>query len=364
MKIILTTSRHYPFDKPYADSLRFEKILEALTEAGNEILIVGKNNKLKFEQKKNVFLIPSSSHRFIGEMLLLALAPIYMSKIIKITAPDVIYCYSIFYSLFLRYVKKRDYKIHLDILGIEHKEKNKSGKTWLLSKILASLEMSSVKKADLITTVNYAHKKIISGFTKKPIVVLRDAVEDKYLKSTKSSHNSKELIFVGSIANRRLDDLFRALQENNEKLSGLRVKIVGDGKDLDFYKNAAKKINFSFEFCGYVPHERALGMIERASFCFSDDWSTIGFPSKVFEYMGMGKASIVEDTSATREIIEDGKTGILYNSPSDLGLKISRLMNDKGFARKIESNAFKVIKFKHTWSIRKKELVKIYKGLK
>jgi glycosyltransferase involved in cell wall biosynthesis len=50
---------------------------------------------------------------------------------------------------------------------------------------------------------------------------------------------------------------------------------------------------------------------------------------KVFEYMAMGKATVVEDTEAAREILTDGVNVLLYKDKRDLLEKIVLLTKDK-----------------------------------
>lgn len=362
MKIVLTTFREYPFLKPYADSIRFNKIEEGLKEADHDIYIVAKNQRMRFEKKGNLYLIPSSGVKFLGELIVLLLAPYYMNKITASVEADVVYTYSIFYALWLKRLKMKKYKVHLDVLGIEHREKNKGPRQGLMAKILGALEISQMKKADLITTVNEAHKKVIAHYSKTIIIVLRDALDKRYLKKSANNLDCFKLIFIGSIANRRLDDLFHALSMLKSK--NLSVEIVGDGVDLSFYQDWAKTISsVPIKFYGYVQHEKVFGLIENSNLCFSDDWSIIGFPVKVFEYMGLGKVSIVQDTPATREIITDGENGILYNGYEDLKEKLESLSQNKYKLERISNNAYNLISKNHTWEKRKEELVEIYRNI-
>lgn len=68
---------------------------------------------------------------------------------------------------------------------------------------------------------------------------------------------------------------------------------------------------------GVVEHRRALEMLAASDVCISphipnpDGTPFFGSPTKLFEYMGLGRAIVASDLDQIGEVIEDGRSGLL-----------------------------------------------------
>ena len=71
------------------------------------------------------------------------------------------------------------------------------------------------------------------------------------------------------------------------------------------------------ELTGVVPHERAVELLAACDVCVSphvpnpDGTRFFGSPTKLFEYMGLGKAIVASDLEQIGEVIEHERTGLL-----------------------------------------------------
>ncbi len=65
------------------------------------------------------------------------------------------------------------------------------------------------------------------------------------------------------------------------------------------------------------------------------------YPIKVIEYMAAGKPVIVSRIGGMSELIEDGKTGLLFRAddPADLAAKIRLIRDDPARASRIGAEA-------------------------
>lgn len=113
-------------------------------------------------------------------------------------------------------------------------------------------------------------------------------------------------------------------------------------------------------FYGHVPHEKIFDYITKADIAFSDDWSVIGFPMKLFDYMALGKAIVVEGTESVKELVTDRVNGLLYTNESELKEKILVLARDVSLRRKLGEAARRMMD-QHTWEKRVEVLGEIYK---
>jgi glycosyltransferase involved in cell wall biosynthesis len=64
-------------------------------------------------------------------------------------------------------------------------------------------------------------------------------------------------------------------------------------------------------------------------------------PIKIFEYMGMGKCIVAPDQANIRELIEDGRTGVLFKpgSKDDMANALRRAISDPEFRKFLGRNA-------------------------
>jgi glycosyltransferase involved in cell wall biosynthesis len=167
------------------------------------------------------------------------------------------------------------------------------------------------------------------------------------------------LIFIGSLTYNRLLPIIELTPILQKKFSNLNIIIIGDGPDNIKYLKTCKDLNTlnkNIFFKGSQKPEQIPLILDSSDIAYSDDWSQIGFPMKVFEYMAAGKAIIVEDTKAVREIIKDGENGLLYKDKEDLLGKITMLVKDEKLRKRLGINAKKDVFRHHTWSKRIKKL--------
>jgi glycosyltransferase involved in cell wall biosynthesis len=251
-----------------------------------------------------------------------------------------------------------------DILGINQSESLK-GEGGIIKYIKSiynmNIERMGARQADFIFTVNNAHKREISKFTDKKIYVLRDGIDKHFFSPHKQlKKNRIECAFVGSLIKRRIENIMRAVPEALKHNSRLHFKIIGFGPDEKFYREMANNNNTSqfIEFTGYMENKKVYDALTTSDICFSDDWSYIGFPTKVFEYMAMGKAVLVEDTPAVREIVREDINGLLYKNAKDFVKKLLLLASDDTLRARIGRQA-RVDARNHTWDAREVEFNKI-----
>jgi glycosyltransferase involved in cell wall biosynthesis len=86
-------------------------------------------------------------------------------------------------------------------------------------------------------------------------------------------------------------------------------------------------------------------------------------PTKMFEYMAMGKPVIASCTGEAKNIIIDGQTGFLASDRSEFISKMRRLILDAQLRKTMGQNATKQVQAKYSLEILGKELYSMLKGL-
>jgi glycosyltransferase involved in cell wall biosynthesis len=116
-----------------------------------------------------------------------------------------------------------------------------------------------------------------------------------------------------------------------------------------------------FTFTGEVPHSEIPVYIAAMDIAIIPDFNTYGSPMKLFEYMAMGKAIVAPDVPPIKEIVEEGKTALVFERKNSIqAVKcIEALIRDKELRNKLGIRARNVVLNSHTWDQNAKRIVSI-----
>lgn len=128
------------------------------------------------------------------------------------------------------------------------------------------------------------------------------------------------VLYLGTLARvRRLDMIVRAFQQVVAKRPDARLLIVGEG-DLPQDRAALEAevarlgLQRHVEFTGLVPRPQALDWVRRASVCLSPFYPTFVLrstsPTKLVEYMAMGKAVVANDHPEQADVLAASGGGL------------------------------------------------------
>lgn len=170
----------------------------------------------------------------------------------------------------------------------------------------------------------------------------------------------------------------------------LRVGYVGSlfpGKGMELIAELAKRTSYRFvvaggdaetiahwkqelgdrvEFLGHVPNRDVSALIRTFDVALAPYLENVGglsvtfnlaawmSPLKLFEYMAHGKAILVSDLPAIREVVRDGEE-VLLCSPRDAGdwiLALDRLAQDPELRERLGRNALSTFLRRFTWDQR------------
>lgn len=263
--------------------------------------------------------------------------------------------------------------INYDVMGIHFYQVRKNNRKWTRHLLLAPmywlLDRLTIGIATFLTTVNEAHKELLQRWTQKPVHVIRDAaeflppgVDDLPVQLPEKGADEVWLTFIGKISNNRLDDIFQVLPQLFQRLPGLRFLIVGDGPFREKYMQWAQQdvLDSRIVFHEFVPHSRLPEFMGVTDIAYSDDWSDVGFPMKVYEYMHMGMAMVVQDTPAVREELVNGENALLYDGKQQLLEQIERLATDSGLRQDLGERALSYAGAHCNWENRIEQFEELY----
>lgn len=166
-----------------------------------------------------------------------------------------------------------------------------------------------------------------------------------YKKNT-SLHEGKKIVYVGTLISvRRLDFLIRVIEKVIKKYPDAKLYMVGKGeqpKDDELLLAEIKRMGVAHAvvFTGQLPVQKALAYVADADVCLSPYYPipilNSTSPTKLIEYMAMGKAVVANDHPEQRLVIEESGAG--YCAPwseDEFSESIIRLLDDSLLAEKM-----------------------------
>jgi len=148
-----------------------------------------------------------------------------------------------------------------------------------------------------------------------------------------------------------------------KKLADIPLKIAGDGALRKEVESATRNKDGSrIEFLGYRSHEECLELLRLAKFMvMPSEWYEC-FPMTIREAFACGKPVVASQRGAMAEIIEDGKTGLLFEpgNPDDLAEKVRWLVEHEQTAVQMGKAARAEFETKYTAEKNYEVLMNIY----
>jgi glycosyltransferase involved in cell wall biosynthesis len=124
-------------------------------------------------------------------------------------------------------------------------------------------------------------------------------------------------------------------------------------------------------FTGAVGHERVPGLLDACDILvaphvpLADGSEFFGSPTKIFEYMAMGKGIVASRLGQIGEVLVDGETALLVE-PGDveeLREAIVKMIEDKELRHALGVKARQTAEKEHTWTHNAQRVLDAYKSL-
>ena len=210
-----------------------------------------------------------------------------------------------------------------------------------------ALETYAFRQADAITTICEGLRKdiVARGIPAHKVSVIPNAVDigkfavggtpDLDLKRKLGLQDKRLIGFIGSFyAYEGLDILLRAVPLMLAREPNLRVLLVGGGPQDTRLKQLAAELGIADKvvFTGRVPHEQVQQYYDLLDVMvyprLSMRLTELVTPLKPLEAMAQGRLLAASDVGGHRELIEDGKTGVLFRAgdPQSLADKVGALL--------------------------------------
>jgi len=209
-----------------------------------------------------------------------------------------------------------------------------------------------------IALTEFARDRFVKGGGPGDRVYVKpNSMEDPGEELLKSARPEHRAIYVGRLSPEKgLKTLLEAWQTIDYSLV-----LVGDGPERAGLQSVAPA---SVSFAGPLEHIKALRMILDSSFVVFPSACYEGFPRAVLEAMAYRKAVVASNLGGRPEMVDDGKTGLLFESgnPHDLRQKVLRLIERREECVQLGQRARERYLQEYTPEQNYKQLMNIYEA--
>ncbi|MCX6646855.1 MAG: glycosyltransferase family 4 protein [bacterium] len=335
---------------------------------------------MSHELAQSITIAPGTFYRNVWEHMRLSynrqVADIGL-KALQNHSPDAIYArYSLDSYVPVIFSRELDIPLILEYNGSEIWVSKHWGSRLRHPALAEKIEEYVIRSADMITVVSQPLKDELlkRGIDGNRILVNPNAVDPEMFDPGRfSSDEIKKLRselgipdgrivagFIGTFGQwHGVEVLARAIPVALKNNPNLHFLLIGGGLLYGSVKELLKESGVldRVAFTGIIPQRDAPKYLMCADFFLSphvpnpDGTPFFGSPTKLFEYMALGKGIIASDLDQIGEILEHGKTALLVKpgDPDDLAKAINTLYNDMALVDRLGKAARELVLEKYTW---------------
>ena len=308
--------------------------------------ILNKTNVMKFGLKDS-----SQNLDTITFKRIISLIGLYFKskKIIRELKPDVIHSHAMDIGFIMSFACRR-YNIpiintcHGGIFSISDRDKKRS-----------FIERYLIKKAKfkIITTPNKRDLELAKNKYKNVIYVPNGVDLDKFKNITHKPNKIPKILFVGRIDRLKgLDYLIDSAKILQDKKINFEIELVGDGKDMEMYKEKVKEMNLNkkIKFLGRKSQEETLKYYKNADIFVLPSLDE-AFPMTLLESWAASLPVIITNVGGISKICKNKTNAIIIppKNPKEIAEAMLTLIKSKGLRDKLGENGKKEVEKNYTW---------------
>ena len=232
-----------------------------------------------------------------------------------------------------------------------------------LSLMARKYEKKLLEHVDHIITVTEPMIEYLN--TDKPITLVMNCCEtimDKYIEPDSDVFT---VVYIGTMNRHRM---FPEIVDIIGKMRDVRFIVGGRREALyDAVKKRCEQYD-NVEFVGELSFEEVLTYILNSHAIISilqpdDENNKLTIPTKVFEAMAYGRASIVTDGMHYSKIVKENNCGVAVPYSKEGVMRAIEMLKENKMYKKLGINGIKVAKEKYNWYNEGKKLLQVYEEL-
>lgn len=216
-----------------------------------------------------------------------------------------------------------------------------------------------VAKSDQVTTVSRslgADLQAYSAAARPAITVASMGIDDeaRFTPDPGTVRVDNRVLYVGRlVADKGVAELIKAIALLRERGRDVHLRVAGDGPDRQALASLASDsgIPDHVRFLGALPQEELPDLYRRATLVAVPSFRE-GLGLTAIEAMACGCPVVASDIPSLREIISDGRTGLLAKpgDTNDLARAVEAVLDDESLRESLASNARSIVSQKFGWS--------------
>jgi len=289
----------------------------------------------------------------------------------------------------LRVARRLGIPLVLEYNGSEIWMSRHWGRPLKYERLSARIEWLNLRGADLVVVVSRAMRDEVAGQGAERARVLVNpngvdparyspAIDGTAVRSKYGLRGRTVVGFIGTFGPwHGADVLARAyvrLRASNPKLAAdVRLLMIGTGATMAGVRKILSDGGAmdATVFAGLVPQEEGAQYLAACDVLVSphvpnpDGTPFFGSPTKLFEYMAMGKGIVASKLDQIGEVLEHNKTALLV-PPGDveaLAAAIARLIGDRTLRECLGAEARRVVLDRHTWREHTRRMIERLKAV-
>lgn len=233
-----------------------------------------------------------------------------------------------------------------------------------------------VTNSTAVTVVSNAMRKEViklnAGHDKVDVIPMGVDLDNRFIPA-KTRTNNGSLLFVGRLVEKKgLRYLIDALPIILRRHPEICLRVAGDGPEKYDLKSQCVSlgINDHVHFLGAVKNDLLPALYQTSNVVvfpsvIADDGDQEGFGLVLVEALGCECAAVVTDLPALRDIIIDGKTGLVVPQKNIqlLAEKVIHLLNDYELARSLGREGRRFVLKHYDWSIIERKYVNLIESM-
>ena len=330
----------------YPTDTRVRREAESLVERGDivDVICLGHRDEANPEYKNGVKMIKISVPRYQGSKsgrYIASYLYFFCAALIRLTRMQLKYSYQVIqvhtmpdFMVFTAIVPKLlGAKVILDVHDLMpelYQSKFGSNKRHLTIRFLKWVERRSIRFAHRAIAVHQPHLEALCshGNPSQKFTVLLNVPDIKVFanqgNSQPQNHPGLELIYHGMVAKRNgLEIAIRAISMLKDELKQLKLKIIGDGDDILRLSELVTELgllDIVQIIRGMMSLEKLVPIINDADVgivpILYDEFTRYMLPTKLLEYVAMGKPVICSRTATIEAFFND--TMVQFVSPGNV----------------------------------------------
>lgn len=262
---------------------------------------------------------------------------------VSVGLPTCLACFFLRKRFFIRIAGDYAWEQSVQRFGVkENIDEFQNKKYGIRVEFLRKIQKSVANRSNGIITPSEYFQKLVSDWVKdsrKVIHIYNGVKEIREPEDITYEEKEKMMISAGRLVPwKGFDTLIDLMKDLNE----WRLVIAGDGPYKSALEEKIKKANVEnrVDLTGSIPRESLMKKINEARI-FVLNTSFESFSFQVVESMYIGTPVITTNIGNLKEIIEDGKEGVLVepNDKKSIKIAVEKIDNDNDFRKKIIENA-------------------------